>query len=141
MTGPRMDIATGNDTLDGASLQESIDALEAMARALDADIATADDVDALQAIGAAQVALRDRALALIDAQIVLLAGQVAISAAQVNAAAAYAKDAVARMVAWKKRIAAIGEVVAFFGVVMTGDGGKILDAAIGLKAVLVDARR
>lgn len=131
-----MDLASGNETLDGASLQASIDALEAMARALDADIATAVGIDALQAIGAAQVALRDRALALVDAQITMLAGQVAVSAAQVNAAAAYAKDAVARMVTWKKRIDAIGDVVAFFGVVMTGNGAKILDAAIGLKAAL-----
>jgi hypothetical protein len=136
-----MDIATGNETLDGASLQASIAALEAMARALDADYAAAVGVDALQAIGAAQVALREREQALIDSQIVLLAGQVTISAAQVNAAAAYAMNAVARMATWKKRIDAIGEVVGFFVVVMTGDGGKILDAAIGLKAALVDERR
>ncbi len=129
-------IATGTERLDGAGLQASIDALEAMASALDADIATAIGIDALQEIGATQVSLRNRAQQLIDAQIDLLAGGVAVTAEQINAAARYATATIAQMKDWKKKIDTVAKVVDFFGVVMTGDGAKILLAAIDLKAAL-----
>lgn len=129
-------IATGDERLDGASLQASIDALEAMAKSLDADIATAVGIDALQAIGAAQVSLRNREQELIDGQITLLAGSVKVTAAHVNAAAQYAKDTIAQLANWKKKIDTVAKIVDFFGVVMTGDGAKILIAAINLKAAL-----
>jgi hypothetical protein len=131
-----LETATGDEMLDGASLQASIDALEAMAKSLDTDIATAVGIDALQAIGSAQVSLRNRAQELIDAQISLLAGQLKITAGHINAAAQYAKDTVAQLVEWKKKIDTAAKVVEFFGVVMTGDGAMIFEAAIKLKAAL-----
>ena len=135
-TDATLTIASGDEVLDGHSLQASIDALESMASGLDADLATAVGVDALQAIGAAQVRLRDRAEALIGAQIAMVAGEVLITAAHVDAATQYAKDTIARMTAWKRKIAIVAKVVDFVGVVMTGDGAKILVAAINLKASL-----
>jgi len=129
-------IASGDETLDAASLQASIDALEAMAVALDADIAKASDVDSLQAIGAAQVGLRNREEELVDAQITLLAGSVRVTADHINAAARYAKDVVAEMADLKKKIEAVAAVVDFFGVVMTGDGANIVVAAVNLKSAL-----
>jgi hypothetical protein len=131
-----LEIATRDEMLDGASLQASIDALEAMAKSLDADIATAVGIDALQAIGSAQVSLRNREQELIDAQITLLAGKLKITADHINAAAQYAKDTVAQLIEWKKKIDTAAKVVEFFGVVMTGDAAMILAAAIKLKAAL-----
>lgn len=128
--------ASGDETMDATSLQASIDALEAMARALDADIAKAADVEALQAIGAAQVGLRNREQELIDTQITLLAGSLRVTADHINAATLYAKNVVAQMVDLKKKIEAVAAVVDFVGVVMTGNGANILVAAVNLKSAL-----
>jgi hypothetical protein len=129
-------VATGAEKLDGASLQPSIDALQATAKNLDADLATAPDVAAVQAIGKQQADLNDRALALVDAQIDLLAGQALVTAAHVNAAAVVAKAAIAEMTDWKKKVTAAGKLVDFFAAVLSGDGGKMIDAAYQLKDVL-----
>ena len=131
-----MDLAKTGDTLHGADLQASIDALLAMARSLDESIASATEVDEIQAIGAAQSRLNDQAMALVTAQVSLLAGQVRVTADHINAAAQYAADALATMADWKKRITTMGKVVDFFGVVMTGNGAKILEAAVKLKGAL-----
>ncbi len=131
-----LDIADEGERLDGADLQESIDALEAMAKSIDADIVTATDVDAVQALGAAQAGLRERAQALIDAQIDLAAGDLRITADHINAAATYARDAVVKIDDVRKKVETATKVVEFFGVVMTGDGTAILNAAVKLKDVL-----
>lgn len=135
-TSDTLQTAGDGERIDGRDLQASIDALLALAKSLDALIADAPDVEAVQAIGTAQVALTERAMALVTAQIDLVAGGVRVTAENVNAAAAYAQAAVDAIADWKKKIATIGRVVDFFGVVMTGNGVKILDAAIKLKAVL-----
>jgi uncharacterized membrane protein len=59
-----------------------------------------------------------------------------VTAEQINAAARYATATIAQMKDWKKKIDTVAKVVDFFGVVMTGDGAKILLAAIDLKAAL-----
>ncbi len=129
-------IATGDETIVGDSLQPSIDALRAMAAALDAEIAAAPDTDTMQSIGRAQNDLTSQALKLVGAQIKLLAGEAAVSADNINAAIAYAKDAVADIADVKKKIVAAGKVVDFIGACLTGDGAKIVESAVKLKDVL-----
>ena len=129
-------IADGSEAIDGASLQPSIDALQATASGLDHDIAMAPDVEAVQDIGKAQADLADRALALTAAQIDLLAGQARVTADHINAATTAAQDAIAEMADWKKKIAAAGKLVDFVAAVLTGDGGKMVEAAYQLKDVL-----
>jgi len=131
-----LDVATGSETLSGADLQASIDALKATAKGLDADIAKATDVDAVQAIGKAQADLNEQALDLVDAQIDLLAGQASVSAAHINAAAQAAQAAIATMADWRKKITAAGKLVDFFAAVTTGNGAQIVAAAYALKDVL-----
>ncbi len=135
-TNEALAVATGKEQIDGASLQPSIDALQATARGLDHDIATAPDVAAVQAIGKTQADLNDRALALTDAQIDLLAGQALVTAAHINAATAVAKATIAEMTDWKKKVVAAGKLVDFIAAVLSGDGGKMVDAAYQLKDVL-----
>jgi hypothetical protein len=132
----QLETADGSETIAGADLQPSIDALEALAVSMDADIDTAADVDAVQAIGAAQVKLRNREQDLIDAQIKLLAGQVKLTADHINAATQFAKDTVSKIADWKTKVAKAGAVVDFLGVCLTGDGFKILGAAVSLKKAL-----
>jgi hypothetical protein len=131
-----LDIAAGSETIAGTDLQASITALEALAQSMDADIDAATDVDTLQAIGAAQQRLRDREEELVNAQIRLLAGQVKITADHINAASRFAKDTVATIADWKTKVEKVGYVVDFFSVVLTGDGAKILGAAVKLKKQL-----
>lgn len=135
-TTSQLGTATGDERIAGSELQPSIDALLAMAAGLDAEIAAATDVEAIQSIGTAQSALNTQALALVTAQIELAAGGVLVTAEHINAAAAYAEAAVADIAEWRKKVASIGKVVDFFGAVLTGDGMKILDAAIKLKTAL-----
>lgn len=135
-TTSELGTATGDERIAGSELQPSIDALLAMAAGLDAEIAAATDVEAIQSIGTAQSALNTQALALVTAQIELAAGGVLVTAEHINAAAAYAEAAVADIAEWRKKVASIGKVVDFFGAVLTGDGMKILDAAIKLKTAL-----
>jgi hypothetical protein len=128
----QLETADGSETIDGADLQPSIDALEALAVSMDADIDTAVDVDAVQAIGAAQVKLRNREQDLINAQIKLLAGQVKLTADHINAATQFAKDTVVKIADWKTKVDKAGKIVDFIGVCLTGDGFKILGAANSL---------
>jgi hypothetical protein len=132
-----LETADGSETIARADLQPTIESLEAMAVAMDADIdKVGDDVDAVQAIGRAQQKLRDREQDLIDTQIRLLAGQVKVTADHINAASKYAQDTVAQIADWKDKVAKAGKVVDFIGVCLTGDGMKILAAAVNLKNAL-----
>ncbi len=135
-TSEPLDLATGDETIEGSSLQRSIDALLAIAKGLGADMAAAPDFESVQAIGRAQAELNDQAMALVTAQIKLAAGEVKVTAAHINAAAAYAQDTLDAIADWKVKIAKIGKLVEFFGVVMTGNGLKILESAVKLKGVL-----
>ncbi len=131
-----LDIATGNEKIAGPNLQPAIDALHETASELDHDIAMAPDVESVRLIGRTQADLNDRALALTGAQIDLLAGQALVTADHVNAAAAIAQAAIAEMTDWKKKVAAAGKLVDFFGAVLSGDGAKMVDTAYRLKDVL-----
>lgn len=135
-TADDLDIASGDETITGDSLQPSIDALLAMAKGLSDDIAAAPDFESVQEIGRAQAELNDQAMALVTAQIVSLAGEVRISADHINAATTFAQDVVKQMTDWRKKVATAGHIVDFFGVVLTGNGAKILEAAIKLKGAL-----
>ena len=135
-TSEPLDVATGGETIEGSNLQQSIDALLAIAKGLGDDIAAAPDFEAVQAIGRAQAELNDQAMALVTAQIKLMAGEVKVTAAHINAAAAYAQNALDEIADWKVKIAKIGKLVEFFGVVLTGNGLKILESAVKLKSAL-----
>lgn len=135
-TNASMAIATGDETLDGASLQPSIDALKSTAGNLDHDRATAPDLDAMHDIGKQQSALAGRAQALVAVQIDLLAGEAQVTAAHINAAAGVAAAAIADMADWRKKLVAAGKLVDFFTAVMTGNGARMVDAAYQLRDVL-----
>ena len=126
-------IATGDETITGAGLQASIDALLALAKSLNADIAAAPDIESVQAIGHAQADLNAEAMELVTAQIQLAAGQAKVTADHINAASLAAQAAVASMADWKKKVAAVGALVDFLVVVQTGNGLKIVQAAVKLK--------
>jgi hypothetical protein len=136
MTDSVLPIAVAGDTLQGADLQASIDDLLAMSADLGRRIADAPDVAAVQAIGRAQVDLRDQASALAAAQVRWLAGEARVSAGQIDAAAGYARGVVAEIADWKKAVTLAGQVVGFFSVVLTGDGAAIVQAAVALKGAL-----
>ena len=129
-------VATGEETLQGASLQASIDALLAMAKSFDAQLKSATGIDELQAIGAAQADLNNQAMTLVTAQVRLLAGAANVTADHINAATTYAKDAITAMTDWRRKIAAAGKVVEFCGAVLSGDGAKMVGAAFALKNAL-----
>lgn len=126
-------VATGDETLTGASLQDSIDRLLAMARSLNADIANAPDFESVQAIGRAQADLNGQAMELVTAQIRQMAGQALVTAAHISAATQAAQDAIATMADWQKKVATVGKLVDFCVAVGTGSGTKIVQAALDLK--------
>lgn len=126
-------VATGDERISGASLQDSIDRMLAMARSLSADIEAAPDVETVQAIGRAQADLNAQAMEMVTAQIRLVAGQALVTADHINAATRAAQDTIAAMTGWKKKIATVGKLVDFFVVVGTGNGAKIVQAAFDLR--------
>ena len=132
-TTDSLDVATGDEILAGISLQPSIDALLATAKAMDADIATATDVESVQAIGVAQADLNGQAMVLVTAQIRLMAGAAKVTADHINTAAAFAQDAIATIDDWRKKVAAVTALVDFFAAVVTGNGVKIVECAVKLK--------
>lgn len=132
-TTDTLDTATGDETITGASLQGSIDRLLAMSRSLGADIDAAPDVETVQAVGRAQADLQAQAMEMVTAQIRLMAGEARITAAHIEAATQAAQDTLAAMADWKKKVAMVGKLVDFFVAVETGNGGKIVQAAIDLK--------
>ena len=132
-TTDTLTIATGGETITGAGLQASIDTLLALAKSLSGDIAAAPDIETVQAIGRAQADLNAEAMELVTAQIRLAAGQAKVTADHINAATKAAQAAVALMTDWKKKVATIGMLVDFLVVVQTGNGAKIVQAAVKLK--------
>lgn len=135
----QLQVAGAGDSVRGAELQPSIDALRAMASAMDDLISKAPTVDDAQAIARCQQQLRTTSRDLIIAQIDLLVGEAKITADHINGATAYANDVIAKIADWRKRIAQAGALVEFFGVVATGNGGQILKAAVKLKSSLDNA--
>ena len=134
--GDVLDIVAGDETLSGASLQASIDALLAMAKSFDADLRGATEVEDLQAIGAAQADLNNQAMTLVTAQVKLMVGEAKVTAEHIDAATKYAKDAIETMKDWRRKIAAAGKVIDFCGAVLSGSGTRMVETAVKLKDVL-----
>lgn len=131
-----LEVAGAGDSVRGIELQPSIDALRAMANAMDDLISKAPTVNDAQEISRCQQQLRTTSRNLIIAQIDLLVGEAKITADHINGATAYASDVIVKIADWRKRIAQAGALVEFFGVVATGNGGQILKAAVRLKSSL-----
>lgn len=131
-----LSIAKNGDQLLGDDLQTSIDTLRSMASALDPLIQSETDVAAARELGRRQQGLRSTAMALVSAQINLLAGQAKVTAEHINAAVDYAERVVRTTKDLKARLAKIGFLLDFLAVVSSGNGVKIVEAAITLKANL-----
>jgi hypothetical protein len=131
-----LEVAAPGDRIRGEDLQDSIDRLLAMAGDLDAFKAASTDVEEIQAIGRAQQRLRSRARALVDEQIDLIAGEAKVTAEHIDAATQAADEAIARIADIRRRLQKIGQLLEFFGVVLTGNGQKIVEAAFALKESL-----
>lgn len=129
-------IAAAGDAIAGADLQPSIDELLKQAQALDAALIAEADVDRAQAIARTQQGLRSRAQALVNRQIVLLADEVKVGAEHINAATRYAADVIDEVIDVGKKLALLGELIAFFTAVMSGSGKQMLGAANSLKKAL-----
>ncbi len=132
-------VAATGESVRGSELQSSIDALRAIANAMDELVAQAATVAEAQEIARRQQQLRSMARELIVAQIELMVGEAKIAAEHINAATIYANDVIAKIADWRKRIAKAGALLDFLAVVVTGDGGKILKAAVKLKSALDEA--
>jgi hypothetical protein len=129
-------IAAAGDAIAGADLQPSIDELLKQAQALDAALIAEADVDRAQAIARTQQGLRSRAQALVNRQIMLLADEVKVGAEHINAATRYAADVIDEVIDVGKKLALLGELIAFFTAVMSGSGKQMLGAANSLKKAL-----
>jgi len=128
--------AAPGDALEGADLQASIDRLEAWAAALDAGYDVLTDVAEVQRLARVQQDLRSRARSLVGRQIELAAGQARVTAGQIDAATRYAQQAIDQAADWREKLRRLGKVADFFAVVATGNGTKIVQAAVTLKTAL-----
>lgn len=124
------------DRIDGKDLQPSIDGLLAIAKSLDALLATEADVDAAREIGRTQAQLRATAGTLVDRQIDLIANEAGITAARINDATTFAQGVIAKIAGWKKQAQKLAHLVQFFGAVLSGDAKTILKEAVELKKEL-----
>lgn len=131
-----LDTAGTGDAIDGADLQASIDDLIALADGMNADMEQAADVDEVRDIGRAQQQLRSTAMGLVDRQIALLANEAKVTAAHIDAATRYARDVIAQVKQVRKKLALLGELIGFFSVVLSGNGAKMVSAAVALKKAL-----
>lgn len=129
-------IAAAGDAIAGADLQPSIDELLKQAQALDAALIAEADLNRAQAIARTQQGLRSRAQALVNRQIMLLADEVKVGAEHINAATRYAADVIDEVIDVGKKLALLGELIAFFTAVMSGSGKQMLGAANSLKKAL-----
>ena len=129
-------IAAAGDAIAGADLQPSIDELLKQAQALDAALIAEADLDRVQAIARTQQGLRSQAQALVNRQIMLLADEVKVGAEHINAATRYAADVIDEVIDVGKKLALLGELIAFFTAVMSGSGKQMLGAANSLKKAL-----
>lgn len=129
-------VATQGDTLDGADLQTSIDALRQMAKGLMPSDTSALSVGELQAIAQRQAELLSAASKLVNAQIALLAGEAKVTAEHINGAIGFAQGVLRQIADIKDKLAKAGAIVDFIGAVLTGNGKVILAAANTLKGQL-----
>lgn len=131
-----LDNATQGDQIPGSDLQQSIQLLRQLASDLDATKTDDLSVSDLQAIGQLQSSLNQIAGNLVVVQIDLLVGQAKITADHINAAVQYANNVIQNTQDLKDKLAKVAALIAFFGVVVTGNGKAILDQANTLKKAL-----
>jgi ElaB/YqjD/DUF883 family membrane-anchored ribosome-binding protein len=131
--------AAPGDALTPEDLQRSFDWLTELARSLDPLLEQAPDVATAQAIGRAQEGLRQRARALVERQIDLIAGAARITATHVDAAVDFADTVIRRVTEVRRKLEKVGQVLDFFGAVLTGTGDRIVEAAVTLKERLAQA--
>ena len=129
----QLDTARAGDALGPDDLQRAFDWFTALARSLDDSVSGAPDVPAAQAIGRTQEALRQQARSLVERQIDLIAGQARITAEHLDSAIAFADNVIRQIADIKDKLEKIGKVLDFFAVVLTGQGDKIVEAAVQLK--------
>ena len=122
--------------LSGLDLQPTIDRLLQAERALSRYLDTETRVEVAQQVGRTQARLRSLAGTLVVQQIDLVANDAGITAQHINDASAYALRVIERIAGWKARVKKLGALIEFLGVVMTGHGGHILQAAIRLRREL-----
>ena len=128
--------AAVGEPMSGAQLQASIEQLDAWAGSLDAPLAELTDVAQAQSVARLQQDLRGCAMALLNVQIDLITGEARITAEHINAATRYAHDVIDRVAVLGKRLQKLGDVLDFFAAVVSGNGAKIVKAAVTLKRQL-----
>jgi len=131
-----LEIAQPGDSLSGADIQVSIDTLRRMADDMETLKTAGASVEDLQAIGRTQANLLGMAGDLVNMQVDLLVGKAKITGEHIDAAVSFANNVIDRVTDTRKRIQQITAVLAFLGVVLTGNGEAILGAAFTLKDAL-----
>ena len=131
-----LEIAQPGDSLSGADIQASIDALRRMANDMEALKTDSVSVEDLQAIGRTQADLLAIAGQLANMQVDLLVGKAKITGEHIDAAVSFANNVIEQVTGIRKRIQQITAVLAFLAVVLTGNGEAILGAAFTLKDAL-----
>jgi len=128
-----IEVAVAGDQIKGSDLAATAQELRAMANDMES-LKTEDlSIPDIQRIGRAQSDLRDLAGELVVAQIDLIAGEAKITAEHIQASADFANGVIRKIADFKKRLQQITAVLAFFAVVLTGNGDAILTAAFKLK--------
>jgi hypothetical protein len=133
---PPLDVAAPGDQLTVDDLDVAFRFLMAQAEALDADVASAPDVQTQQQIGRVQNDLIKQAAALNAKSIDLLAGEARITAAHVESAVAAAKAVIDEVADLKTKLAKLGAAVVFVGALLTGNGRTIVNSARVFKDAL-----
>ena len=131
-----LEIAQPGDSLSGADIQVSIDALRRMANDMEALKTESVSVEDLQAVGRTQSDLLAMAGELVNMQVDLLVGKAKITGEHIDAAVLFANNVIEQVTGIRKRIQQITAVLAFLAVVLTGNGEAILGAAFTLKDAL-----
>jgi hypothetical protein len=131
-----LETAQPGDSLSGADIQVSIDALRRMANDMEALKTDSVSVEDLQAIGRTQADLLAIAGQLANMQVDLLVGKAKITGEHIDAAVAFADNVIEQVTGIRKRIQQTTAVLAFLAVVLTGNGEAIVGAAFTLKDAL-----
>jgi hypothetical protein len=131
-----LDLARPGDQLTADDLASAFRFLMDQAEALDADVASAPDVQTQQQIGRLQNDLIEQAAALNAQSIDLLAGEARITAEHIASAVAASRAVIDDVAEIQRKLTVLGAVLVFFGAVATGRGGTVVKSARALKDAL-----
>lgn len=109
------------------------------ANALNKELAAATDVSTIGRISNRQTDLTNMAGRLNIASIDLVTGEAKISAEHLNSAIAQAEKVIDRVKEVEVKLELFGSVLAFFTVVLTGEGSAIFNGAVKLASDLREA--